>query len=249
MVLDILAKHPSTATFIATKLCRRLVADDPPASLVERASGIFRDTDGDLRRVVETIITSPEFFSPAAYRAKIKSPFEYAISAVRAVGGRIASVEVDPEMMRLRHTLEGAASAGFGGDRVSGVRRKSLNLHIFEMGQPLYSYQAPTGWPEDSRKWVSSGALIARLNFALAFTAAEILDVGEQPRSLFARTDSREVDATLDLLERTFVPAGLGVATRETLRAKALGQEGGAAAIDVPQLAALVLGSPEFQHR
>jgi hypothetical protein len=75
------------------------------------------------------------------------------------------------------------------------------------------------------------------------------LDAGEQPRSLFARTDSREVDATLDLLERTFVPAGLGAATRETLRAKALGHEGGAAAIDVPQLAALVLGSPEFQHR
>jgi uncharacterized protein (DUF1800 family) len=86
MVLDLLAKHPSTARFIATKLARRFVADEPPASLVERAAARFRQTDGDIRAVVRTIVTSPEFFDPSAYRVKVKTPFEFVASAVRASG-------------------------------------------------------------------------------------------------------------------------------------------------------------------
>ena len=85
-VLDILAKHPSTATFIATKLARRFVADTPPPSLVDRAATRFRETDGDIREVVRTIVTSPEFFAAAAYRAKVKTPFEFVASAVRTTG-------------------------------------------------------------------------------------------------------------------------------------------------------------------
>jgi uncharacterized protein (DUF1800 family) len=83
-VLDILADHPSTARFIATKLARKFVADVPPPSLVERAAARFRDTHGDIREVVRTIVTSPEFFAPEAYRAKVKSPYEFVVSATRA---------------------------------------------------------------------------------------------------------------------------------------------------------------------
>jgi uncharacterized protein (DUF1800 family) len=85
-VLDILAAHPSTARFVATKLARRFVADDPPATLVDRAAATFKRTGGDIREVVRTILTSPEFFAPAAYRAKVKSPLEFVASAVRASG-------------------------------------------------------------------------------------------------------------------------------------------------------------------
>jgi uncharacterized protein (DUF1800 family) len=84
-VLDILAAHPSTARFIATKLARRFVSDDPPAALVDRAAETFRRTDGDIREVVRTIVTSQEFFASAAYRAKVKSPFELVVSALRAM--------------------------------------------------------------------------------------------------------------------------------------------------------------------
>jgi uncharacterized protein (DUF1800 family) len=83
-VLDILARHPSTARFIATKLVRRFVADDPPRALVDRAARTFRRTDGDLREVMRTILTAPEFSSAAARRAKVKSPLEYVASALRA---------------------------------------------------------------------------------------------------------------------------------------------------------------------
>jgi uncharacterized protein (DUF1800 family) len=85
-ILDLLAKHPATARFIATKLARRFVADEPPKALVDRAAATFRETDGDIRQVVRTIVTSPEFFAADAYRAKVKTPFEFIVSAVRATG-------------------------------------------------------------------------------------------------------------------------------------------------------------------
>jgi uncharacterized protein (DUF1800 family) len=82
-VLDIIARHPATARYIAFKLARRFVSDTPSKALVDRAAETFRRTDGDLREVMRTILTSPEFFSRAAYRAKVKSPFELVLSARR----------------------------------------------------------------------------------------------------------------------------------------------------------------------
>ncbi len=88
-VLDILAAHPATATFISTKLARRFVADDPPRALVERAAATFRSSGGNIREVVRNIVTSPEFFAAAAYRAKVKTPLEFVASAVRASGADV----------------------------------------------------------------------------------------------------------------------------------------------------------------
>ena len=88
-VLDILARHPSTARFIATKLVRRFVSDIPPPALVDRVAARFRETDGDLREVVRAILTSPEFFAADALHAKVKTPFEFVVSAVRATGADV----------------------------------------------------------------------------------------------------------------------------------------------------------------
>jgi uncharacterized protein (DUF1800 family) len=88
-VLDMLAHHPSTAKFISTKLARRFVSDNPPPELVARMAHTFKDTDGDIRAVMKTMIWSPEFWSREAYRAKIKTPFELVVSAVRAVGADV----------------------------------------------------------------------------------------------------------------------------------------------------------------
>ena len=84
-VIDIVARHPSTARFISTKLAQRFVADDPPKSLVDRMAATFTKTDGDLRAVLQTMFSSREFFSAAAWQAKLKSPLEMVISAVRAL--------------------------------------------------------------------------------------------------------------------------------------------------------------------
>jgi uncharacterized protein (DUF1800 family) len=85
-VIDLLAHHPSTAKFISTKLARRFVSDNPPPALVSRMARTFQSSDGDIKAVLHTMIWSPEFWSRESYRAKIKTPFELVISAVRALG-------------------------------------------------------------------------------------------------------------------------------------------------------------------
>ncbi|MBV8907092.1 MAG: DUF1800 domain-containing protein [Acidobacteriia bacterium] len=88
-VLDILARHPSTARFISRKLAMRFVADDPPPALVERMAQTFLKSDGDLRAVMTTMLASKEFWSVGAYRSKLKAPFEVVVSAVRSLNGDV----------------------------------------------------------------------------------------------------------------------------------------------------------------
>ncbi len=244
MVLDILARHPSTAKFIATKLCRRFVADDPPPALVARVASVFTMTDGDLRQVMEAIISSPEFFSTLAYRSKIKSPFEYAVSAVRALGGTVDTDGV-PSLER-KFAMETAATFGRLPERAGNLRRKSLNMQISEMGQPLFAYAAPTGYPEDSRQWVSTGALISRMNFALALTGRNLLDVNAVANNLLRGVDIDKPEAVIERLDRVLLQGQLTPATRATLEKQLAGT---GSTVNVAQLTALMLGSPEFQRR
>lgn len=87
-VLDLLARHPNTARFIATKLARRFVSDTPPPALVARAAATFTRTDGDITETLRTIVTSPEFFAASTYRAKVKSPFELVVSTLRVMDAK-----------------------------------------------------------------------------------------------------------------------------------------------------------------
>jgi uncharacterized protein (DUF1800 family) len=88
-VLDILAKHPSTARFISKKLAQRFVADNPPQELIDRMAKTFLATDGDIRAVLNTMFTSKEFLSQGAYQSKIKTPFEMIVSSIRATGAEV----------------------------------------------------------------------------------------------------------------------------------------------------------------
>ena len=90
-VLDILARHPSTARFISKELAQRFVADDPPPGLIDRMAQTFEQTDGDIRAVLAAMFGSKEFFSQGAFRAKVKTPLETVVGAVRATGARVDS--------------------------------------------------------------------------------------------------------------------------------------------------------------
>ena len=85
-VLDIVAEHPSTAKHIATKLVRRFVNDEPPPALVAKVAATFTATKGDLREVVRTLVTAPEFYATENRNAKVKTPLVFVVSGVRATG-------------------------------------------------------------------------------------------------------------------------------------------------------------------
>jgi uncharacterized protein (DUF1800 family) len=88
-VLHLLAHNPKTARFISQKLAMRFVSDNPPPALVDRMTQTFLKKDGDIREVLRTMFKSPEFWSSEAYRAKVKTPLEFVVSAVRASGAEV----------------------------------------------------------------------------------------------------------------------------------------------------------------
>ncbi|HEX8552673.1 MAG TPA: DUF1800 domain-containing protein [Abditibacteriaceae bacterium] len=243
-VLDLLANHPSTAKFISRKLAVRFVSDDPPQPVIDRAAQTFTATQGNLRDVVRTIITSPEFF--AAKRQKIKSPFEYAVSSVRALDGVVIVPNAAREPDRLRLVRDGGSSLGRGGN--GGGRNqgnKTLAREIATMGQPLFAFSAPTGYAENSTSWVSAGGLVARLNFALDIASDGVSNVQLDRTKLWERVDLNDASAIIDRLNTQILSGGMTPATRATLQK----QTADGAAPDPNKLLALTLGSPEFQRR
>ncbi|HSE50238.1 MAG TPA: DUF1800 domain-containing protein, partial [Terriglobales bacterium] len=87
--LKMLARHPSTAKFISRKLAMRFVSDEPPAALVDRMAQTFLRSDGDIKEVLRTLFHSPEFWARESYRAKVKTPFEFVVSSIRATGAEL----------------------------------------------------------------------------------------------------------------------------------------------------------------
>jgi uncharacterized protein (DUF1800 family) len=189
MVLDILSHHPATAKFIATKLVRRFVSDEPPPALVDRVAQTYMKSDGDIREMLRTIFTSPEFNSPDAYRAKVKRPFELAVSAVRTLG---ADTNGGPQ----------------------------FHQWIARMGQPLYGFQTPNGYADVAENWVNTGALLERMNFALALVSNRIPGTRVELSRLVSDAKG---GATIDkqkLLDRfvTLIVGGeISAKTRQTL--------------------------------
>lgn len=246
-VLDILASHPSTMRHISYQLCRRFVADEPPTTLIDKCVSTWQRTDGDLREIVRTIVTSPEFYSPAALNSKIKSPFEYAVSSVRALGGTYNTSVAVPDQPRPReaaYLIKPPKGGGF-----LDMNTTSLVGQVGTMGQPLFQFQAPTGYPEDSRKWVSSGALISRLNYSLALTDGKLSDVQLQntPALSGGATDTNQM---IDRLAAQILHGAVTPSTRATLLKQVSADTGSGAssALTPAKIAALLLGSPEFQR-
>ena len=256
-VLHMLATSPATAHFISEKLAVRFVSDDPPAALVDRMAASFLKSDGDIKTVLRTMYKSPEFWGQTMYRAKVKTPEEFVISAVRASGAEVVSPQ-------------------------------ALVQSLDKLGMPLYGMQTPNGYSWMKEDWVSTGALVSRMNFALVLSGDRMPGVrtewsrmlgegaaGVVPVSYSTEPGAakeRKLEAVLlgqPASERTRATV-LGQANDETVTAQAetqfdlkgggkgdyakrgLGRLKTGGAVDDPQaavMAGLLLGSPEFQRR
>ncbi len=249
-VLDILVAQPACAQFISRELCQRFVSDNPPAALVDRIAAVFTQTGGDLRAVTEAILTSPEFMSPVNYGNKIKSPLEFAVSAIRASGATL--IAQPPESNRKRYfARESTALLGRGqaGDRMGQLKQQPLAWHLLEMGQPLFQCTPPTGYSEVSTTWVSPGALIERLNFALALTQQQMSDVRFDPKNVLGGVDLDNPDAVLAQSVATLLPDNISDSTRAVLKKDTLPDPTESKTVNPSKLIALLIGSPEFQRK
>jgi uncharacterized protein (DUF1800 family) len=174
-LLNMLAKNPATAQFIATKLATRFVMDSPPKALIDKMAKTFLDKDGEIKAVLTTMVTAPEFWSKQALTEKTKSPFELAISTVRSLNAEV-------------------------------TEPLQLNNWITKMGQKVYYYQAPTGFPDKGQYWINTGSLLNRMNFGLALAAQKISGVKIDLAALNNNKEPESSEAALETYSKIMMP-------------------------------------------
>jgi len=241
--LNLLAHSPQTAHFICWKIAQRFVADDPPSALVERMANTFLASDGDIKAVLRTLGASPEFNSKKYFRNKVKTPMEFLTSAYRT-------------------TL------------TEPTNPTPLVFTMRQMGMELYHALPPTGYGITADKWMNTNALVDRINFAVQLTnnrlpdqkfdAAKVVAIGLLSEQLPPAQAEKQTgtEIALRILESTLIGSEVSAKTNELIHqqiaqqnALASGQGGqgggqGANSGDVlNRMAALVMGSPEFQMR
>jgi uncharacterized protein (DUF1800 family) len=213
-LLKLLANDPATIRHVSYKLCARFVSDDPPDGCVDDAVDAWRRSGGDITQIVRAIVRSPDFWSPQAMRAKVKTPLEFVVSAVRAVGGEPDST---PELADV----------------------------VGRLGQPLYMEPSPAGYPESQDEWVNSGALLHRMNAAVAIAAGQLPGVTVSLDGVV--TASHAPDILIAAVDDRLLGGILSPRTRAVLRDQLN-------TVHDPQVArslvvGLALGGPEFQKQ
>jgi uncharacterized protein (DUF1800 family) len=226
-LLDLIARNPATAHYIALKLCRRFVSDSPSTELVQRAAATFTRTDGDITEVMRTIIGSPEFFSPTNFRAKIKSPFEVVVSTLRAMNATPDTLQRDVQAVaRLGEPLWGHLAPDGYPETGDAWLNAGAILNRINFGIQVASGQLPgatvKGWPPAP---------------ALA-NAARNVQVDSVISILFGGEVSPQTRA---ILNQGNNPMAVTPAAMPMNRAQPQSQ--------LAQIIGLALGAPEFQRR
>jgi hypothetical protein len=165
------------------------VSDDPPEVVVAKAAGAFQDTGGDLAQVMKAILSAPEFWSEAFGPGKIKTPHEYVVSAVRAVGAEVTDS---------RSLLDGRGASS-----------------LVAMGMPTYESLDPTGWSDRGADWLPNpGSHLARMNFALGLVSQAQPGLAVDVRPVIGSADPGDPRAVTDAVDRRIFGGTLSAATR-----------------------------------
>jgi uncharacterized protein (DUF1800 family) len=263
-LLDMLAAHPSTAKYIAFKLVRRFVSDSPPAELVARAAATFTRTRGDIHAVMRTIVTSQEFFSSAAWRAKVKSPFEVVVSATRALG---AAPDTTPRtaavVARLGQGIfQHQAPNGWPETGDAWINTGAI-LNRINFGMAIASGAVPgvrlSAWPQyaalstQPREQQVDAVVQALLGGTISTDMRTVLVSGAHPMLGAAQQQAVAGDTTTmrdpDGEDPGMAPMRMQRAPREGRAAAGVRFAGTASVSGLAQIIGLAIGSPEFQRR
>jgi len=224
-VLDIVARHPSTARFITTKLVRHFVSDSAPPALVDQCARVFSKTEGDIRETVRCIVTSPQFFSRAAYRAKVKTPFEVVASALRAMNAQPDTTARTAQLVaRLGQPIFGRQTPDGWPDRGDAWMNTGAILNRINFGFALANGRVP-------------GASLASWPYA---------------DSLGALGHEQQVDGVIATVlggEVSPVTRSVLVSGENPMLSKYGDNRDGPPPSGLRQILGLALGAPEFQRR
>jgi uncharacterized protein (DUF1800 family) len=244
-----LAAQPQTAHFISYKLAQRFVADDPPPALVERMAQTFLASDGDIKEVLRTMERSPEFWSRKTYRTKVKTPLEFVASAFRATGtnptnpGAILNTlkTMGEPLYQMQPPTGYPMTADHWMNSAALVDR--LNFSLALTGGKL------GGIPFDAPKLLASGLLDRQSEPA---DSMRRISVKETAAHGSAGPQSGREEA-LELMEEQVIGGAVSLKTNEVILKEVSDSETVTAPTDPTQvlntMAALILGSPEFQLR
>ena len=267
-VLDIVARAPATAHFIATKLARHFVSDDPPKALVDRCAATFSKSDGDIRETMKCIVTSPEFLSRDAYRVKVKTPFEVVASALRAVNAQPDYTPRTAQVVaRLGQPIFGRQTPDGWPDRADAWMNTGAILNRINFGLSLAAGQLPTArltnWPLfDSlrvlpREKQVDGVIKSMLGGQVSAETRQVLVSGENP--MLAKGGAANDANGMAILDSSIVTMGDRPSARQAAKAEKDGKgfpraqlPGFGRPVDLkglPQVVGLALGAPEFQRR
>jgi len=225
-MLHLLAHHPSTAKFVCTKLAVRFVSDNPPPVLVDRMVQTFLKKNGEIREVLKTMLDSPEFWAADAYRAKVKTPLEFVVSAVRDSGAEVT------DAMPLARQLQ------------------TMGMPLYGMQPPTgYSMKADA-WVNSAALLARMNFTLALTAGKLKGAQAD------PDRMLGAISPPADPQQTLAVLENSLLAGDVSMQTHETIAAQLQDPKISQRRLDDPArppnvsaIAGLLLGSPEFQRR
>jgi len=257
-VLDILAHHPSTARYVATKLVRYFVSDEPPTALVDRVAASFTKSNGDIRETLRTIFFSPEFSSPASYRAKVKRPFELTISAIRTLGGETnGGPQLHQWIARMGEPLYGFQTPnGYSDTSESWVNTGGL-LERMNFGLALASNRIP-GTRVDLKRFLSNpepGPSLSKTQIMDRFLSLIIAgDISPKTKETLMKQFNEQpivVSAKPSENDRMSGSMGNEMMDQQPRRQQRLQLARADANITDPvtKIVGLILGSPEFQRQ
>jgi uncharacterized protein (DUF1800 family) len=248
-----LAAQPQTAHFISYKLAQRFVADEPSPALVDRMAKTFLASDGDIKEVLRTMESSPEFWSRKYYRTKVKTPLEFVASAFRATGtnptnpGAIVNTlkTMGEPLYQMQPPTGYPMTADHWMNSAAIVDR--LNFSLALTGGKL------GGIPFDAPKLLASGLLERQPeqtgSVVRRISASQISSVNAGARS--------GIEEALSLMDQLIIGGAVSPKTNEVILKQVSDSETSAGAATPPTdptqvlntMAALILGSPEFQLR